>query len=153
LKNAKMVSENRSHSSEEEWNKHFQSLDTEALLYLLREKTLSDSKMVMVEEILLSRGLSKSDIEAAKKRNVLSDEETKATAGSPISPEAACWGYLFILLAVIFVLTVVATIIIWTKFGWLYGCATLSIGFLGVLLSPLMASKLGVRNYIKRGGL
>jgi len=145
-----MVSENRNPTSEEEWNKHFQSLDTETLLYLQGEHF---SHIKMVEETLLSRGLSKSDIEAAKKRNVLSDEETKATAGSPISPEAACWGYLFILLAVIFVLTVVATIIIWTKFGWLYGCATLSIGFLGVLLSPLMASKLGVRNYIKRGGL
>jgi len=153
LKNSKMVSENRNPTSEEEWNKHFQSLDTETLLYLQGEHF---SHIKMVEETLLSRGLSKSDIEAAKKRNVLSDEEIKAIENSdrPISPEPACWGYLLILLAVTLVLTVIATIIIGGKFGWLYGLATFSIGVLvGVFLAPLIAQKLGVRSYIKRGGL
>ena len=121
--------------STEEWEAHFQSLETEVLLDLLASQSVSHREMV--REILLSRGVSGKDInEAVKERQKHIDKSVQESlslaaekapiSDGPISPDVYAWRNLFLLSILFFILSVALSVISWIYFGFLAGLGTLA---------------------------
>jgi len=121
--------------STEEWEAHFQSLETEVLLDLLASQSLLHRKMV--REIVVSRGVSGKDInEAVKERQKLIDKSVRKSpslaiekdpiSDGPISPDVYAWRNLFLLAILFFMLSVALSVISWIYFGFLAGLCTLA---------------------------
>lgn len=144
-------------SDAEEWKAHFESLDNKVLLDLLASPSLLHRSLV--EEIVLSRGLSRNDVSRlVQQRQDITEQsvqESKITGdywhGATPDLQSIIMTHTILMFIAGVLITLILVVITWNLYGASSGVITLSIGLvISIIFPSAIANKTASKEYVKR---